>query len=173
MEPLYFYGHTPTRDTFKRYYFSQFYPTKFVENGVEYWCCEQYMMSKKAQLFAIGLNKTYNTDLCKNIMESTDAKQIKSFGRKVRGFDEKIWSDSRYKIVVAGNFLKFSQNPLLRDALLATGDRVLAEASPSDNIWGIGLSRADAERQPVIKWRGLNLLGDALMEVRARLATKN
>ena len=46
---------------------------------------------------------------------------------------------------------------------------MLVEASPLDRIWGIGLA-ADSEFAEVpSRWRGLNLLGFALMEARARL----
>lgn len=43
---------------------------------------------------------------------------------------------------------------------------VLVEASPSDSIWGIGLRRDDPDSREPEKWRGENLLGFALMEVR-------
>jgi len=62
--------------------------------------------------------------------------------------------------------VQFSQNPQLKSILLSTAGRVLAEASPSDTKWGIGLSEdhPDAKRRKL--WRGRNLLGQVLMEVR-------
>jgi ribA/ribD-fused uncharacterized protein len=51
--------------------------------------------------------------------------------------------------------------------LLATGDRELAEASPFDRVWGIGFT-ADCAEMNRESW-GQNLLGRALMDVRARL----
>lgn len=53
--------------------------------------------------------------------------------------------------------------------LAATGDRLLVEASPVDAVWGIGLAAADPGAHDPDRWRGLNLLGFALMDVRARL----
>ena len=45
----------------------------------------------------------------------------------------------------------------------------MVEASPVDRIWGIGLAKdADAAHDP-LRWRGLNLLGFALMAVREQL----
>ena len=46
---------------------------------------------------------------------------------------------------------------------------LLVEASPYDNIWGIRLSASSSEAQDPMKWRGQNLLGFALMEVRDEL----
>lgn len=64
---------------------------------------------------------------------------------------------------------KFASDPALRDYLVGTRRRVLVEASPVDRIWGIGLA-AEAERvASPAQWRGLNLLGFALMEARERL----
>lgn len=49
------------------------------------------------------------------------------------------------------------------------------EASPYDRIWGIQLSADTPEAQNPFRWRGENLLGFALMEVRDELlrVTKN
>jgi ribA/ribD-fused uncharacterized protein len=54
---------------------------------------------------------------------------------------------------------KFSAHPSLRECLLATGDRVLVEASPLDPVWGIGLAADDPQAQDPAQWRGRNLLG--------------
>ena len=57
--------------------------------------------------------------------------------------------------------------------LLETGDSVLAECAVKDRIWGIGLSMVDANRLDMSKWKGQNLLGFALMEVRRMLRDKS
>jgi len=67
---------------------------------------------------------------------------------------------------VEGNKAKFGQNPELKEFLLSTGDAILVEASPYDKIWGIGLDRETAMKGTVNQWKGENLLGYALMEVR-------
>jgi ribA/ribD-fused uncharacterized protein len=69
-----------------------------------------------------------------------------------------------------GNYYKFTvaeDAAGLRALLLATGERELVEASPRDRIWGVGFK---AENAGVNRRRwGQNLLGKALMGVRARL----
>jgi ribA/ribD-fused uncharacterized protein len=87
----------------------------------------------------------------------------------VAGFDEQVWDGHRYNIVVAGNLAKFSQHLQLCTFLLGTGERVLVEASPVDQVWGIGLGRDDPAVADPARWHGPNLLGFALMQVRARL----
>ena len=61
---------------------------------------------------------------------------------------------------------KFSQNEKLKQFLLNTKDKILAEASPHDKIWGIGMAEDDKEILNPEKWKGENLLGKALMKVR-------
>ena len=67
---------------------------------------------------------------------------------------------------------KFSQNPSMLAALLATGDDALVEASPYDRIWGIGPGPSDPRASDRSQWLGTNLLGQALMSVRAQLGPK-
>jgi ribA/ribD-fused uncharacterized protein len=90
-------------------------------------------------------------------------------GRQVRGFDEEAWTAARYDIVVAGSVAKFGQHEDLRAFLLATGERVLVEASPLDRVWGIGLAADDERASSPDRWVGLNLLGFALMDAREKL----
>lgn len=127
-----------------------------------YLCMEQYMMAAKAELFGDGKIRD-------QILKCSDPRQIKALGRKVRGFDQRVWDRFKYAIVLGGNWYKFSQNRDLREFLLSTGDSVLVEASPYDSIWGIRLSSSSPGAQDPMKWRGQNLLGFALMEVRDEL----
>jgi ribA/ribD-fused uncharacterized protein len=86
-----------------------------------------------------------------------------------KGFDQHTWDECRSPIVVAGNMAKFGQHAALRTFLLGTRERILVEASPIDRIWGIGLTRDDPAATDPRQWRGLNLLGFALMQVRGSL----
>lgn len=71
--------------------------------------------------------------------------------------------------MLEGTVLKFRQNPDLRSKLDATGDKIIVEASPLDKIWGIGLAEKSALEKGEKAWRGLNLLGKALMKARTIL----
>jgi len=103
------------------------------------------------------------------LIETKDPGKAKHFGRTIKGFSEDLWMKKRFDIVVSGNIAKFSQNPKLGEFLLNTGYRVLVEAIPIDRIWGIGLAEDDQKAVNPNLWKGLNLLGFALMEVRHQL----
>ncbi|MEU4646849.1 NADAR family protein [Nocardia fluminea] len=80
-----------------------------------------------------------------------------------------MWERARFGIVVAGSVAKFGQNDALRGYLVGTGARVLVEASPVDRIWGIGMAADDPGALDPGRWKGLNLLGFALMRAREEL----
>lgn len=90
----------------------------------------------------------------------------KAVGREVKNFDGVIWDAHKIDIVIRGNLHKFSQSESLKSFLLSTHERVLVEASPVDKIWGVGLAYDDRDVQNPNLWKGENLLGFALMEVR-------
>ena len=120
------------------------------------------MMAEKARLFE-------DKETLEKIMEARSQGKIKALGREVKHFDQTEWDKCKYTIVLTGNFQKFLQNPELKDFLLRTGDKILVEASPRDRIWGIGMGKANENAENPAAWRGRNLLGFALMEVRDEL----
>jgi ribA/ribD-fused uncharacterized protein len=124
-----------------------------------YRTAEHYMMAEKAKLFG-------DADAYLQILAAPGPKAAKALGRKVRGFSEEVWREHRFEIVTRANRAKFGQHEDLRKFLVQTGSRVLVEASPYDQVWGIGLAREDARAKNPNQWRGLNLLGFALMKVR-------
>jgi hypothetical protein len=69
-----------------------------------------------------------------------DAKKI---GRKVKNFNDTLWSAISMTVMYDVNLAKFSHTEILRRCLLETGDRIIVEASPYDKIWGIGLAEND------------------------------
>jgi len=157
---VFFWGHTPAADgSVTKSCFSQWWVAPFVIDGFTYLTAEHYMMAAKARLFG-------DSATLARILAAKHPKQAKELGRQVLGFDEATWVRERFALVVTGNEAKFRQHPPLRDFLLGTGERVLVEASPVDRIWGIGLAADDDDIERPEKWRGLNLLGFALMEVR-------
>ncbi|MBC3842268.1 NADAR family protein [Streptacidiphilus sp. 4-A2] len=160
---LMFWGHRPQRDgSAGAGSLSQWWPAPFTVDGVTYATAEHWMMAGKARLFG-------DEEALPRILAARTPAEAKNHGRLVRGFDEQRWAEARFALVVAGNVAKFGQDRALREYLLGTGNRVLVEASPLDRVWGIGLDAADQRAQDPPHWRGLNLLGFALMEAREQL----
>jgi ribA/ribD-fused uncharacterized protein len=93
-------------------------------------------------------------------------KEQKALGRSVKGFDKNKWEAVCREIVYEANYAKFTQNTVMKSELLRSGDRELVEASPYDNIWGIGMSESDKDILDKSKWKGTNWLGEAIMKVR-------
>ena len=143
-------------------FLSQWYMSTFTKDGIEYVCAEQWMMAEKARLFG-------DEETLELILADPKPRNQKNLGRMVRGFDEETWKSHRSGIVEEGSYLKFSQNDELKEALLATGDLELVEASPYDKIWGIGLKPDDRRARSKSNWKGMNLLGKALMVARDRI----
>jgi ribA/ribD-fused uncharacterized protein len=150
--------------------FSQWHPAIFHAKSVvdekkpirEFVCAEQYMMAEKALL--MGDTEAYN-----QIMIELNPKKQKALGRKVKNWDEKKWKSRREEIVLAASLAKFSQNEKLKQILLSTGTKELVEASPYDKIWGIGLKASHPNAKNKSKWKGLNLLGQALVKAREKI----
>ncbi|MFI5619241.1 NADAR family protein [Streptomyces sp. NPDC051567] len=158
-----FWGHRPRADgALGTGCLSQWWPSAFTVGEVRYATAEHWMMAAKARLFG-------DAEAERAALGAGNPGAAKAAGRRVRGFDEAIWVRERSAIVVAGSVHKFGSDPALRAYLLATGDRVLVEASPLDRVWGIGLAADDERVRDPARWRGPNLLGFALMEARARL----
>ena len=144
--------------------FSQWYKSDMVIKGIRYCTCEQFMMAEKARTFSDNI-------ALEQIMCSENPKEQKAIGRKVKNFDADIWSPISREVVYTGNLAKFSQNKDCLDELLATGDKIIVEASPYDKIWGIGLSATDPRALDRSQWQGTNWLGEAIMKVREKLKT--
>ena len=64
---------------------------------------------------------------------------------------------------------KFTQNSDLNQFLRQTGDKLLIEANPTDYYWGAGLSLQDKDIWNPSKWKGKNVLGTLLAQVREEL----
>ncbi len=159
-EYLLFWGHTPKQEgTVDKSCFSQWYPSTFEVDGVLYKTAEHWMMAKKAELFGDG-------EAMQKILLAEKPAVAKAIGREVRNFDAAVWNKQAYQIVVDGSKHKFASNPALEKFLLYTGNKTIVEASPSDPIWGIGLSQDSKDALYPSNWRGTNLLGFALMEAR-------
>ena len=86
---VFFWGHQPAKDgRITESCLSQWWKCIFMENQILFCCAEQYMMYRKAMLFK-------DFEYAQKIICSKDPKEIKEYGRLVRGFDENKWNEEK------------------------------------------------------------------------------
>lgn len=88
------------------------------------------------------------------IHQAPSPQRAKTLGRQCQCRDN--WEQIKYDVMVAAIKAQVASHKTLRELLLKTGDRVLAEDSPYDVVWGF-------------RHGGQSLLGKALMQVRGEL----
>jgi len=144
---------------------SNWHPAEFDIEVNEVQChfynTEQYFMYMKAMVFGDEV-------IAKQILEDGDPKKVKALGRKVQNYDEQMWNDKRFQIMLRANVAKFSQNEDLKQLLLSLEyeGRGFVEASPYDKVWGVRMYESNPDIDDETKWKGLNLLGKVLDETR-------
>lgn len=142
--------------------FSNWYKAGFKLEDIEFNCTEQYMMYQKAQLFS-------DEDIASKILKTSNPGKQKDLGRQVKNFEAEVWDKHCKQIVYDANYAKFTQNENLLKRLIKTKGTTLVEASPVDNIWGIGLAEDDPKVKDRNTWQGKNLLGEILTDLRENL----
>ena len=155
---------TDTHIFFWNSVFSQWYTSEnqFEENGIIYHNAETYMMIQKAKLFN-------DQETLEKMYKALNPRMVKFLGRQVRSFDEYMWNKHKLNIVTRANFLKFTQNQEFLGILKKYKNHIIVEASPEDAIWGIGLHFSDDRVLDEKYWRGQNLLGKCIMDVRENI----
>ena len=162
-----FYTHTG-----KTGFLSNFYPQSFAYKLPKFVSAhagervtvkhaEQAIMLTKAALFG-------DEEVYRRILQANSPVSCKRLGRAVSNFQQCVWDAHVCRIIchiLKGKFA--SKN--LRTQLLETNNLVLAEASPRDRIWGIGLAKTNPRAAIPSEWNGTNLLGWALMQERQRI----
>ncbi|MCB0104525.1 MAG: NADAR family protein, partial [Caldilineaceae bacterium] len=123
---VFFWGHQPTSNSpIGKWCLSQWFPAPFVIDDVTYPTAEHFMMAEKARLFG-------DEATLAQILAAPHPGAAKALGRQVQGFDDALWAEQRFDIVVRGNQGKFGQNEALHTYLRNTDDKIFVEASPTD-----------------------------------------
>lgn len=128
-------------------YLSNFHYAPFEADGLMWPTVEHYFQAMKTL-------SLYDRKVVSRLETPGEAKRA---GRSLQLRSD--WENVKVDVMRDALRHKFTQHPDLAEKLLATGDEVLHEDSPTDKIWG---------------WRdnGLDLLGKCLMEVRKELQEK-
>jgi ribA/ribD-fused uncharacterized protein len=138
---------------------SNFSKHSIIVDGKMYSTTEHYYQSKKFE------DPVYQ-EIIRTLKTPREAKDIASGDKPylVDGIETPMpklrsdWESVKYGIMKDALRHKVQQNPEVRKTLLETGSEEIAEDTPYDYIWGIGVDGS-----------GKNLLGKAWMEIRDEL----
>lgn len=146
------------RDPFSNHYRSSvpFFTPIHEREGVSFRTGEHMMMYEKAMLFG-------DAGTAKEILGVYRAQDAKILGRKVKGFNSKLWDDSKENIVERICYCRLVYDNDLRRSSIThrLRGRNFVEASDRDIIWGVGLNEDNPMIHDEHNWRGQNLLGKA------------
>ena len=142
---------------------SNWYLSPFDLDGQHFTSMEQYIMYRKCMVFGDRAS-------AEAILATDDVATQKEIGRNAVGYIDTVWAGMRQIAAYEGLLAKFGQNPDLKEKLLNTGDAFLVECAGSDRIWACGIRLNDDRRCDMANWKGKNILGFALMEVRNKLS---
>lgn len=141
---------------------SNFHRTGFTLDGLTFINSEQYYHYWKALTFD-------DNNTAQKILRATHPREQKRLGRSVKNFDQKHWDTVSFDIMKTGTTAKFVQNADACAHLFSKANTTLAEASPWDRKWGIGMARDNPNVNNKLNWKGENLLGRVLEKVTAEL----
>lgn len=129
-------------------YLSNWYPASIFLKGKIWPSSEHYYQAQK-------LVGTPNEEICRRL---ESPRLTFEYTRRPEIAVRPDWEDEKLNVMHDAVMAKFTQNPELKEKLLATGDLDIVENSPVDSFWGVG---ADG--------KGKNMLGRIIMQVRAQL----
>ena len=142
-------------------HFSNFHPASISVEGEKFSCSEQYIQHAKAKLFNDDIAAT-------RIKAASSPYRMKELGSRVRNFDKQKWSENAPQIARKVLWAKFSQHNHLKNRLLSTGDKVLAEAT-KERLWGCGVGLHETGCLHKQNWQCQGIMGEALVFIRQKL----
>jgi ribA/ribD-fused uncharacterized protein len=129
----------------------------FQEFGVKFSCVQQYLVWRKAVMFA-----DYRAVVL--VMKAKTVRDMIKIGRTVIGFDDAVWRIYRKAILTQAYTLKFSQNQDTANKFVALGKGIFVFSVPHE-VYGSGLTEANPENVNVKNHNGSNLVGEVLTEL--------
>lgn len=140
-------------------FLSNGYLSDFSFNDVVFSSMEKYIMFRKCIYFE-------DLKSAEKILATDDVALIQKIGEKAEGCNETVWNGVRQTMMYEGLLSKFLQNEDLCELILDTSYDFLVACDENDTIWANGLSLSDDDTLDISKWKGANLLGFTLMQVR-------
>ena len=159
-DAIYFFG-IKTETPYK--VFSNYFQSPLVMDNISFTSLEHYLVYNKWLMFDAD-----NKPLGDKILQLKTPDKIHTADTKIIG-DEEAWKNRKTQILKPALYNKFYQNTIIKDILVATGDKQLYFADSKDGVFGIKLTAKQALKRKNNKGFGENILGKLLMEVREEL----
>lgn len=159
-EPVFFFSGNPALNAQKE--FSNMHEASIQVDGITFPTVEHYFQWSKAKMFG-------DVDIQNKILKTASPKSVKSYGKKVKGFQDDAWNEKKDSIMRTAVKAKLMQHPDILKKLRETGTRPIAEADPRGKYWGIGTSADTSKAKDPSRWPGKNVMGKILMELRDEL----
>jgi ribA/ribD-fused uncharacterized protein len=135
------------------------YPCSIEVEGFVYNSFSSYVAFEKAKVFR-------DRSIMDKVRGSTKIEEAYSFGSQVKYFIDIVWAMVIPEIFRKGLRCKFSQNPTLLKMLAQTNGYTIVLASVESKKWGCGLALDNPLVNQRREWKGQNLLGELLTEIR-------
>lgn len=130
---------------------------------------ENLMFTSAEQAFQYAKAKYFNDKTCmERIYGCSLPVEAKMESRQIKNFIAEEWGQVKVDIMREILALKFEHHSLKKQ-LLDTKNLKLVEANTGDYFWGFGGSDTDTNAILEDSWKGQNMLGQLLMELRETL----
>lgn len=127
---------------------------------------DNHTFTSTESLFMYLKAKVFRDDVMAERIANAHYDDAKKLGRLIQNFSDEVWERERENAMYIAIKAKLAVDEVFRDTLLSEEykGKTFVEASPTDKVWGIRRSISDAYQGK--EWRGLNLLGKLLTELR-------
>ena len=127
---------------------------------------DNHTFTSTESLFMYLKAKVFRDDVMAERIANAHFDDAKKLGRLIQNFSDEVWERERENAMYIAIKAKLAVDEVFRDTLLSEEykGKIFVEASPTDKVWGIRRSISDAYQGK--EWRGLNLLGKLLTELR-------
>ena len=127
---------------------------------------DNHTFTSTESLFMYLKAKVFRDDVMAERIANAHFDDAKKLGRLIQNFSDEVWERERENAMYIAIKAKLTVDEVFRDTLLSEEykGKIFVEASPTDKVWGIRRSISEAYQGK--EWRGLNLLGKLLTELR-------